>query len=60
MLSTIKSYIENVPDIPFLEYYQSYILDVQDQNVLTETKYVEHDDIKALKRMLMNFRYRCF
>jgi hypothetical protein len=60
MLSTIKSYIENVPDIPFLEYYQAYILDVQDQNVLTETKYAESDDTKALKLMLMNFRYRRF
>ena len=36
MLEAVKRYIEEQPDIPFDIYYQGYICDVQDQNIVSE------------------------
>jgi len=39
MLDNIKSYISNMPDDSFDEYYQNYIFAVQDRNIGMETNF---------------------
>jgi len=58
MLATIKSYIAELPDIPFDEFYQRYICYVQDMNVQTELKGVQTDEIISLNKLLMRLRYK--
>lgn len=52
MLDTVKSYIEELPDMPFDEYYQRYICSVQDQNITVEVNSVKTDDIMSLDRLI--------
>lgn len=40
MLSTIKSYISNQEDISFDEYYNRYVMEVQDKNLNKEISYM--------------------
>lgn len=40
MLSIIKATIEHQPDISFTEYYNSYIMSVQDRNLEKEISYL--------------------
>ena len=40
MLSTIKSYISNQEDISFDEYYNRYVMSVQDRNLNKEISYM--------------------
>lgn len=40
MLGTVKSYISNLPDIPFNRYFNNYIMDVQDDNIENEMKFL--------------------
>ena len=39
MLDNIKSYIKELPDESFDDYYQKYILAVQDRNIGMETNF---------------------
>lgn len=41
MLESIKSYINELPEEDFNEYYQKYILNVQDDNLSLETQFNE-------------------
>lgn len=58
MLATVKSYIAELPDIPFDEFYQRYICSVQDMNVQAELKGVQTDEIISLNRLLMKLKYK--
>jgi len=37
MLETINQYIKDLPNMSFEEYYQQYILNIQDENIGIET-----------------------
>lgn len=51
MLDTIKQYIRNIPDITFNEYYQSYIMQVQDRNIESELKHLSARNVLSLYTM---------
>lgn len=40
MLSTIKKYINDLPNQNFLSYYNLYIMDMQDKNIDRELSYL--------------------
>jgi len=52
MLETIKTYIKETPNIPFEEYYQRYIFNVQDMNIESEIASIKTDDIVSLDRLI--------
>jgi len=52
MLDTVKSIIEELPDMPFDEYYQRYIFDVQDQNIQAEVSSVKPEDVMSVNRLI--------
>lgn len=52
MLETIKSYISELSDTPFEDYYQNYIFKVQDQNILAEVGSIKTNDIMSLDRLI--------
>lgn len=52
MLSTIKAYIENLPETEFFDFYQKYIFDVQDQNLQAEVNSIKSDDIISLDKFI--------
>ena len=52
MLETVKTYIDELPDIPFDQYYQNYVCRVQDQNIKIEIESLKSDDILSLEQIL--------
>ena len=52
MLETIKSYMHDLPEDSFDEFYQKYIFDVQDQNIETEVGSVKTSDILSLDKLI--------
>ena len=52
MLNTVKSYIEDLPDMPFDEYYQRYIFEVQDQNIKAEVGSVKLGDVLSVDKLI--------
>lgn len=52
MLETVKTYIDELPDIPFDQYYQDYVCRVQDQNIRIEIDSFKSDDILSLEQIL--------
>ena len=52
MLNTIKVYITELPEYNFDLYYQKYIFDIQDQNILAEVNSVKSNDIISLDRLI--------
>ena len=52
MLTMIKTYIQNLPNISFEDYYQNYIFKVQDQNILAEVGSIKTNDILSLDRLI--------
>lgn len=40
MLETVKTCIQSTPDIPFQEFFQQYVLSVQDSNIDREFNYL--------------------
>ena len=52
MLETIKSYIKEIPDISFGEFYQNYICHVQDQNIAIEMNNIKSDEIMSVTKLL--------
>ena len=53
MLVTIKTYIQETPDVPFDVFYQRYICDIQDQNVLAEIKGINIEEILSIDKLLI-------
>lgn len=56
MLETIKTYINELPDIPFDTFYQEYICNIQDQNVQAEINNIKADEIVSLTKLLDSLR----
>ena len=52
MLDTVKKYIKELPDVSFDEFYQGYICDVQDQNVMAEIDSIKVGEILSLKQLI--------
>jgi len=58
MLETVKTYIRELPDIPFNVFYQNYICEVQDQNILVEIQSIKTDEITSLEKLLALLKRR--
>ena len=52
MLTTIKTYMDELPELTFGEFYQNYICAVQDMNVQAEVKGINTDEILSLNSIL--------
>lgn len=52
MLETIKTYIKELPEQDFDDYYQNYIFEVQDQNITAEVSSVKTTDILSLDKLI--------
>lgn len=52
MLETIKHLINISPDISFTEYYQQYVMEVQDRSLDVEVNRLKNTDILSLDRLL--------
>ena len=58
MLETVKTYIKEIPDVPFGEFYQRYICYVQDMNIQAEINSIKPDDIISLNKLLTGLGIR--
>ena len=58
MLTSIKSYINELPDMTFAEFYQRYICDVQDMNIKAEIEGVKTDEITSLSKLLSRLKLK--
>ena len=56
MLNTVKSYISELSDISFADFYQKYICEVQDQNILMEIRSIKSPDIDDVKVLLAKLK----
>ena len=45
MLTTVKEFINNLPNISFEQFYISYIMKVQDDNIVSETKFLNANNL---------------
>lgn len=55
MLNNVRTYIENLPDNSFAEYYSDYIQMVQDKNIDSEVRFLlNHNtlDIKSMQALV--------
>lgn len=52
MLESVKQYIAELPDIPFWDYYQEYICEVQDQNIRVEIAGLKTEEIISVNRLI--------
>ena len=52
MLETIKSYIKELPDTDFDTYYQTYICNIQDSNVVSEIDSIGLDTTLPLDKLI--------
>ena len=52
MLETIKTYIDELPELDFDDYYQNYIFEVQDQNLELEVSSLKTADILSLDKLI--------
>ena len=51
MLDKIKKYISDLSDITFNEYYQSYVMQVQDRNIEFELKHLSSRNVLSIYTM---------
>lgn len=51
MLDTVKQCIKDVPDISFQEFFQMYVLSVQDSNIDREVSYLINRNILGVNSM---------
>lgn len=54
MLNTIREYIDNLPDIPFVEFYQQYVMQIQDECIdieLSRLRRLSAKDSKLITKM---------
>lgn len=56
MLETVKATIKELPDISFGEFYQNYICDIQDQNILVEVQGVKTEDIITIEKLIAKLK----
>ena len=52
MLESIKTCIEELPEVSFGEFYQNYICEVQDLNVMAEIGSIKPSDMYDLGNLL--------
>lgn len=52
MLETVKQYVNEPLTISFPEYYERYICQVQDINIVTEVSSVKATDILSLEKLI--------
>lgn len=52
VLPTLKQIIKSAPDVPFSQYYQQYICDVQDQAIEYEIDSLNNADILSLDALI--------
>ena len=52
MLESVKNIIAELPDIPFWEYYQNYICEVQDLNIKAEIENLKTDEITSITKLI--------
>lgn len=60
MLDTIKTYIKELPDQDFDDFYQQYIFRVQDQNIIAEVGSVRTSDILSLDNLIAKLHKELF
>lgn len=51
MLDTVKQCIKDVPDISFQEFFQMYVLSVQDSNIDREFSYLVNRNVLGVDSM---------
>lgn len=56
MLETVKATIKELPDISFGEFYQNYICDIQDQNILVEVQGIKTEDIITIEKLIAKLK----
>ena len=52
ILPTVRHLIDTVPDIPFSQYYQQYIFDVQDQTIQYELDDLSNSNVINIARLI--------
>ena len=52
MLETIRSMIKNSPYITFEEYFQNYVMEVQDKSIDTEVSFLFRNNFPSANSML--------
>ena len=52
MLDSIKQMIENVPCISFEEYFQRYIMEVQDNSIDSEVSFLLKNNFPSVNSMI--------
>lgn len=52
MLDTVKQLISSTSDIPFSQYYQQYINDIQDQSLGFEVSRLKKADVLFLDKLI--------
>lgn len=52
MLKTVKSYIREMPEISFSDFYQEYICKIQDENINVEISSIDSGELADLKNMI--------
>lgn len=52
MLETVKQLISNSPDISFTEYYQQYVMDIQDYNLCLEVDSLKNPNVLSVTRLV--------
>lgn len=52
MLETVKQHVHDTSYAPFPEYYEKYICEVQDMNILAEVNSVKATDILSLDKLI--------
>lgn len=57
MLETVKSYIKEISNVPFDVFYQRYICDIQDQNVLAEIGSIRAGEIATISQLLTRLNH---
>lgn len=45
MLETVKSCIKSLPDVPFTQFFNSYIISTQDSNIEYELNYIFNHNV---------------
>lgn len=53
MLKTLLNLIDNIPNIPFQEFYSNYVMDVQDKNIELEFDLIKDKHSLAPIKMIM-------
>lgn len=55
MLDTVKKYIQEIPDTDFNSYYQTYICNVQDENLEIES-HISDNTFNDVRKLIARIR----